>query len=146
MFDEQTDGAIIDKEEPMLLNQTSSISELVVDLEQELHYTQQHLQTTIEELETANEELKSTNEELIASNEELQSVNEELISVNNQYERKIEELTDLNNDIDNLLISTTIATIFLDEQLNIKLFTPETKTVIERSSSRYWKTFLSYFA
>lgn len=137
MFDEQTDSAIIDKEEPMFLNQTSSISELVVDLEQELHYTQQHLQTTIEELETANEELKSTNEELIASNEELQStneelqsVNEELISVNNQYERKIEELTDLNNDIDNLLISTTIATIFLDEQLNIKLFTPETKTVI----------------
>lgn len=137
MFDEQTDSAVIDKEEPMFLNQTSSISELVVDLEQELHYTQQHLQTTIEELETANEELKSTNEELIASNEELQStneelqsVNEELISVNNQYERKIEELTDLNNDIDNLLISTTIATIFLDEQLNIKLFTPETKTVI----------------
>ncbi|MDK8210657.1 hypothetical protein QP741_24200, partial [Bacillus subtilis] len=58
MFDEQTDSAIIDKGEPMFLNQTSSISELVVDLEQELHYTQQHLQTTIEELETANEELK----------------------------------------------------------------------------------------
>ncbi|WP_430487689.1 CheR family methyltransferase [Priestia flexa] len=137
VFDEQEVIGTSAIEETLYLNQTSTINELLIDLEQELHYTQQHLQTTIEELETTNEELKSTNEELIASNEELQStneelqsVNEELISVNNQYERKIDELTDLNNDIDNLLISTTIATIFLDDQLHIKLFTPETKKVI----------------
>ncbi|WP_274496459.1 hypothetical protein [Priestia megaterium] len=82
MFDEQTDSAIIDKGEPMFLIK-QAISELVVDLEQELHYTQQHLQTTIEELETANG-AKVHNEELIASNEELQSTNEELQSVNEE--------------------------------------------------------------
>ncbi|RLQ93090.1 CheR family methyltransferase [Falsibacillus albus] len=122
------------------------IQQRIHDMEQELFLTKQHLQNTIEELETSNEELQSTNEELIAANEELQStneelqsVNEELITVNNDYEKKIEELIQLNNDIDNLLINTNIATIFLDKEFNIKLFTPEASNVfnlIERDVGR----------
>ncbi|RDI42283.1 CheR family methyltransferase [Falsibacillus pallidus] len=112
------------------------IHQRINEMEQELYLTKQHLQSTIEELETSNEELQSTNEELIAANEELQStneelqsVNEELITVNNEYEKKIEELIQLNNDMDNLLINTKIATIFLDKEFHIKQFTPEATNV-----------------
>ncbi len=103
----------------------------ILDLEQELQFTRENLQATIEELETSNEELQATNEELLASNEELQStneelqsVNEELYTVNAEYQSKIIELTELNNDMDNLLSSTKIATLFLDEYLEIRKFTP----------------------
>ncbi|PZD95445.1 histidine kinase [Paenibacillus sambharensis] len=108
----------------------------ILDLERELQYTQDSLQATIEELETANEELQSTNEELIAaneemqsSNEELQSVNEELITVNSEHQRKIQELIELNNDMDNFLLSTKIGTIFLDTDMCIRRFTPSAAEV-----------------
>ncbi len=106
-------------------------SERIEVLEQELAYMRESLQTTVEELETSNEELQSTNEELIASNEELQSTNEELHSVNEElctvnleHKQKIEELTQLTNDMDNLLRSTDIGTVFLDRELRIRMFTP----------------------
>jgi len=104
----------------------------VQDLEQELSYTKENLQATIEELETANEELQASNEELVASNEELQStneelhsVNEELYSVNAEYQWKIRELTELTNDMDNLLASTEVHTLFLDRNLCVRKFTPK---------------------
>lgn len=104
----------------------------IQDLEQELQFTRENLQATIEELETSNEELQATNEELLASNEELQStneelqsVNEELHTVNTEHQRKIMELTELNNDIRNLMESTGVGTLFLDENLEIRKFTPE---------------------
>jgi len=104
----------------------------ILDLEQELQFTRENLQATVEELETSNEELQATNEELLASNEELQStneelqsVNEELYTVNAEHQSKIVELMELNNDLDNLLISTDIATVFLDEDLELRKFTPE---------------------
>jgi len=100
-------------------------------LERELEYTRESLQATVEELETSNEELQSTNEELIASNEELQStkeelqsVNEELYTVNAEHQRKISELTELTADMDNLLRSTDVGTIYLDYDLKIRKFTP----------------------
>lgn len=110
----------------------------ITDLEQELQFTKENLQATIEELETSNEELQATNEELLASNEELQStneelqsVNEELFTVNAEYQNKIIELTELNNDMDNLLTSTEIATLFLDENLEIRKFTPAMQEVYQ---------------
>jgi two-component system CheB/CheR fusion protein len=103
----------------------------LADLSAELQYTKENLQATIEELETSNEELQATNEELLSSNEELQStneelqsVNEELHTVNQEYQAKIQELSDLNADLDNLLRGTEIGTIFLDEGLTIRRFTP----------------------
>lgn len=103
----------------------------VADLQHELRYAKENLQATIEELETSNEEIQATNEELVASNEELQSTNEELHSVNEElhtvnaeYERKIEELTQITNDMDNLLRSTEIGTVFLDREMRIRKFTP----------------------
>ena len=101
-------------------------------LEAELGTTKESLQAAIEQLEAGNEELQASNEELQASNEELQStneelqsVNEELYTVNAEYQRKIGELTELTNDMDNLLASTEVGTIFLDAHLRIRKFTPQ---------------------
>jgi two-component system CheB/CheR fusion protein len=104
--------------------------ERISDLEHELRTSRENLQATIEELETSNEELQATNEELIASNEELQStneelhsVNEELYTVNGEYQRKIAELTEMTDDLENLLQATSIGVLFLDKQLGIRKFT-----------------------
>ena len=112
-------------------------SQRIIELEYELQQTRENLQAVIEELETTNEEQQATNEELTASNEELQStneelhsVNEELYTVNAEYQSKIEELTELNNDIDNLLRSTDIGVVFLDRDLKIRKFTPAATVAI----------------
>lgn len=103
----------------------------IEELERELQITKESLQATVEELETSNEELQSSNEELIASNEELQStneelqsVNEELYTVNSEHQSKIEELTRLNNDLDNLLKNTEVGALYLDRNLCIRKITP----------------------
>jgi two-component system CheB/CheR fusion protein len=114
------------------LDLRDAFPERLGELEDELRYTKENLQATTEQMETTNEELQATNEELVASNEELQStneelhsVNEELYTVNAEYQRKITELTQLTDDIDNLLHSTDVGTIFLDRDLAIRKFTPK---------------------
>ena len=113
-------------------------------LEQELTATKEYLRSTIEELEVSNEELKSSNEELQSSNEELQStneeletskeelqsVNEEIITINTELTSKIDELALAYDDMNNLLASTDIGTVFLDTDLNIKRFTPPMTKII----------------
>jgi two-component system CheB/CheR fusion protein len=81
-------------------------------------------------MQSSNEELQSTNEELETSKEELQSVNEELVTVNAELQKKIEELSRANNDMNNLLAGTGIGTIFVDHQLRIQRFTPAATRII----------------
>ena len=116
----------------------------ITALRQELRAKEEYLQTTIEELETSNEELKSsneemqsineelqsTNEELETSKEELQSVNEELSTVNAELQTKVLDLSQVNNDMSNLLAGTGIGTIFVDHQLHILRFTPAAVKII----------------
>lgn len=103
----------------------------VEQLEQELKEARENLQTVVEELEASNEELQATNEELLAaneelqsSNEELQSVNEELFSVNAEYQEKNRQLLELHTDIQNMINSTDIGLIFLDDKFTVRRFTP----------------------
>lgn len=114
------------------------IATRIHDLEHELQQSRENLQATIEELGTTNEEHQATNEELLASNEELQStneelqsVNEELYTVNAEHQTKIQELTDLNQDMDNLLRSTQNATLFLDERMRIRKYTPAVLGIVQ---------------
>lgn len=111
-------------------------AELVLELRQsheELQTTREEMQSSQEELKSANEELQSTNEELQSTNEELttskeemQSMNEEMQTVNHELVAKVDELESASNDMLNLLNSTEIATLFLDEQLKVRRFTAPT--------------------
>ncbi|WP_040771744.1 chemotaxis protein CheB, partial [Rhodopseudomonas sp. B29] len=112
-------------------------------LQQELHALQIRHQATSDELESqienmksvteefqsVNEELQSSNEELETAKEEMQSVNEELQTINSELHGKNEQLLQANNDLQNLLDNTQIATIFLDDDLCVKNFTPAAREV-----------------
>lgn len=116
----------------------SDTTERIRQLEVELAATRESLQSTIEELETTNEELQATNEELMASNEELQSsneelqsVNEELNTVNAEYHEKMNILNQINADLDAMGKATSIATIFVNEKLNITRYTPDARLIFK---------------
>lgn len=115
----------------------------VGELERELKATRMELQGAIRNLEiageeqkavneealSANEEYQSTNEELLTSKEELQSLNEELTALNGQLQETLERQRTTSNDLQNVLYSTDVPTIFLDANLNIRFFTPTTKSL-----------------
>jgi two-component system, chemotaxis family, CheB/CheR fusion protein len=135
-FKEKSDAPLSTTSD-QIFDARSSCAERIADLERDLQFTKENLQATIEELETSNEELQATNEELVSSNEELQStneelqsVNEELYTVNAEFQNKISELVVLNNDMDNLLHSMNLGTLFLDEQLNIRKFTSQVTSIL----------------
>ena len=123
---------------------TSRQKVILEELEKELQYTKEHLQTVVEEMETSqeelksaneelqstNEELQSTNEEMVTSKEELQSLNEELTTLNAELQTKNEELSETGDDLKNLLNSTQVATLFLDNNLKIRRFTPYVTKII----------------
>ncbi len=127
-----------------LTSQEEEASIYISSLRQDLRAKEEYLQASNEELETANEELKSSNEEMQSINEELQStneelettkeevqsINEELATVNAELQIKVTDLTRANNDMDNLLAGTGIATVFVDHQLRILRFTPTATRII----------------
>jgi two-component system CheB/CheR fusion protein len=97
---------------------------MIEQLERELATTQNDLEKTIQAMDTANEELKSSNEELLSMNEELQSANEELETSREEIRAGSDAIARANNDLENLLRSTRIATIFLDDNFVIRSFSP----------------------
>jgi two-component system, chemotaxis family, CheB/CheR fusion protein len=136
-------GAPLSREEAAAQNETERPG-AAEQLERELRDTRERLQSLIEEYETAleelkssneelvsvNEELQSTNEELEASKEELQSLNEELHTVNQELSGKVDELDHANADLQNLFESSRVGTIFLDQSLVIRSFTPSVSEVL----------------
>lgn len=117
-------------------------AERLTHLESQLQQSQENLQATIEEMEASNEELQASNEELVASNEELQSTNEELHSVNEElhtvnaeHQRRVEELAEANADMDNLLATTQVGVVFLDQDLAIRRYTPKIAEILELSEN-----------
>ena len=98
---------------------------------EEMQTSQEELRSANEELQSTNEELQSTNEELTTSKEEMQSMNEELQTVNVELQTKVDELSRASSDMKNLLNSTDIATLFLDNELNVRRFTPQTTKIIK---------------
>ena len=115
----------------------------VVELERELEAAKTELQSAVRNLEisseeqmaineealSVNEEYQSTNEELLASKEELQSLNEELNALNSQLQETLERQRTTADDLQNVLYSTKVATIFLDTRFNIRFFTPATRAL-----------------
>ena len=115
----------------------------IAELEADLDATRNDLSDALRELEqeveghaadaaealSVNEEFQSTNEELLASKEELQALNEELTALNAQLQETVERHRTTANDLQNVLYSTDVATIFLDRDLNIRFFTPTARAV-----------------
>ncbi|WP_299467694.1 PAS domain S-box protein [uncultured Gimesia sp.] len=113
-----------DEIDESLTQSSQDADSMIAQLEQELEATREDLEKSMQDMEAANQELKSSNEELLSINEELQSANEELESSREEISIGIERIARANTDLENLLRSTQIATVFLDEQRLIRSFTP----------------------
>jgi len=116
--------------DPAIGEELIRAQEEVRALRQEKHASQEELQASNEELQSTNEELQSANEELTTSKEEAQSMNEELQTINAELQSKLDDLALAQSDMQNLLNSTDIATLFLDNDLNVRRFTDQITRVI----------------
>jgi two-component system, chemotaxis family, CheB/CheR fusion protein len=122
---------------------TSHVEPMVRELEAELRKTKEQLRLTLEQHDTAVEEYRATNEELQAMNEEqrataeeletskeeLQSINEELTTINAALGHKVEEVSQANSDLQNLMAATQIATLFIDRELQLTRYTPTAQAI-----------------
>ena len=153
----QHDGAelvlvnFVDEPEPAAVGtaETPDEASRAVQLEQELEDTRKELESTIRELEDSNQELnaineealsineeyQSTNEELETAKEELQSLNEELTTTNNQLQETLDRQRRTSDDLQNILNSSDAATLFLDQNLNIRFFTPSAASLFNLIAS-----------
>ena len=99
------------------------------DAIREREIAEEEMRAINEEAMSVNEEFQSTNEELETSKEELQSLNEELTALNGQLQETLDEHKAVANDLENILNSADLATLFLDEKLNIRFFTPSARSL-----------------
>ncbi len=97
----------------------------------------EELKASNEELQAMNEELRSAAEELETNKEELQSINEELRTVNEELKLKIGETSLFANNLQNLINSTDIGTVFLDRGFRVALFTPAARNIFNLILSDY---------
>lgn len=104
-------------------------------LREQMQSSGEELKSANEELQSTNEELQSTNEELTTSKEEMQSLNEELQTVNVELQSRVDDLSRVSDDMQNLLNSTEVATIFLDNSLHIRRFTEQAANIIKLISA-----------
>jgi two-component system CheB/CheR fusion protein len=90
-----------------------------------------------EELRVANEELQVVNEELYVSMEELQvrreeleTLNEQLQTLNQEQQRTLDALARTNADLENLIASADIGTLFLNRELRLQRYTEPARQVV----------------
>jgi len=117
--------------DPAISDDLARAREEIRALRQEMQASQEELQSANEELQSTNEELQSANEELTTSKEESQSMNEELQTINVELRSKLDDLALAQSDMQNLLNSTDIATLFLDNELNVRRFTEHITRIIQ---------------
>ncbi|MEO6079949.1 MAG: chemotaxis protein CheB [Steroidobacteraceae bacterium] len=117
--------------DPMLADELARSQDELRALRQEMRASAEELQAANEELQSTNEELQSANEELTTSKEESQSMNEELQTINAELQAKLDDLALAQSDMQNLLNSTEVATLFLDNALNVRRFTEHMKRIVQ---------------
>lgn len=127
----KTGKQFLGKRHKELENELQRSYEDMRGIREEMQTSQEELKSISEELQSTNEELQSTNEELTTSKEEVQSLNEELQTVNVELQSKINDFLHANNDMENLLNSTEIATLFLDKELNIRRYTDSVTNIMK---------------
>jgi two-component system CheB/CheR fusion protein len=94
-------------------------------LRHEMQSSKDHMLALNESLKVSNEELQMTNEEMTTSKEEAQSMNEELQTINTELQTRLDDLALAQSDMQNLLNSTDIATLYLDNELNVRRYTEQ---------------------
>ncbi len=124
------DPASIDARISQLKQEILDKDEYIQNSNEELETTNEELKSSNEEMQSVNEELQSTNEELETAKEELQSVNEELSTVNAELQQRVLDLSRANNDMNNLMASTGVGTVFVDHKLLIQRFTSSITPII----------------
>jgi two-component system CheB/CheR fusion protein len=122
---------VIDSRITAMAQEMQQIRDELKASREEMQTSQEELKSTNEELQSTNEELQSSNEELTTSKEEMQSVNEELQSVNRELAAKVQEMARAHAEETNLLNSTGIATLFLDEQMRVRRFTAQATEIFK---------------
>lgn len=129
---ENDEEKVFTSDEPVARQLEQELMRLKVELRtttEQYELQAEELKASNEELQALNEELRSAAEELETSREELQSINEELTTVNQELKIKIEEVSQTSNNLQNLINSTDIATIFLDRGFRVHLFSPAARGI-----------------